>query len=556
MPESLQRIFDLSQYKTQAEQQKALYTYFGLSVMFILISAFVVFFRGSDGITQLQEAFNGTNPITTATLGFFYLAIPFAYFATRRGQVYIGGIMISVIWYIFAIVPVVLGDGSMVASLNVMSLAILSVLSGLILRERGLIGGTIIALLTLWINLPADSLNLAIIASAELFGISIFIYMYIRYAQISRADGIILEGEERLKLAETTTQISSLTLNRANLNDVLQNGLDTIQHGYPQFYHAQVFLLDESGRNAQLVSSTGEAGRALLQRRHTIGVGSQSVIGQATLRNTHLIARSDDNRTVHQRNQFLPETMLEAAFPLRVGENVIGALDLQSKQNLTLSDNDISTFQSLANSFALSIDNVRQFESAEARIQENQQLAQQARQALQEVDRLNKRLMERAWSEYLASQEQQLGVNVDFVKNEVETSESWSSTLMQALEDGSMIQSVEDDQRLIAIPLKIRGQVVGAMEFEMDADGNIDPNDLSLIQEVSERFGLAAENTRLVEESQRVAQREALINEIGSRLQATNNIESTLTEAVRSLSNVLGANRVSIKLEQANVDRK
>jgi GAF domain-containing protein len=120
------------------------------------------------------------------------------------------------------------------------------------------------------------------------------------------------------------------------------------------------------------------------------------------------------------------------------------------------------------------------------------------------------------------------------------------------MEDGNMIQSIDNNQRLIAIPLKIRGQVIGAMEFELGNDGRIDPNDLNLIQEVGERFGLAAENTRLVEESQHIAQREALINEIGSRLQATNNIESTLTEAVRSLSNVLGANRVSIKLREPN----
>ncbi len=122
------------------------------------------------------------------------------------------------------------------------------------------------------------------------------------------------------------------------------------------------------------------------------------------------------------------------------------------------------------------------------------------------------------------------------------------------MEDGNLVQSLDNDQRLISIPLKIRGQVIGAMEFELGDDTNIDPNNLNLIQEVSERFGLAAENTRLVEESQRIAQREALINEIGTRLQATNNIESTLTEAVRSLSGVLGANRVSIKLREPNND--
>jgi len=552
MPEFLQQLYDLSHYHTKSRQQNALFVYIALTVLLVLVTFYMLFVPDAgttNTVTRLQSALSG-NILSIMIVVTFYIGIPFAYVATRRGQLYVGGIALSLMWYILAIFPVFFGSRNMIHPTNAMSLAILIIISGLILHERGLIGGTAVALITLLTNFSPELINTLPITVSQLVGISIFVFMYIRYAQISRDEGAEQEGEERLKLAEITTQIASLTLNRTELNNVLRQGLDTIQNGYPQFYHAQVFLIDETGRKAQLVSSTGEAGRALLQRQHSIGVGTQSVIGQSTLRNTHIISSSADTSSVHQRNEFLPDTLLEASFPLRVGEQVIGALDLQSKLDLKLSDNDISTYQSLANSFALAIDNVRQFEAAETRIQENQKLAQQARQALQEVDRLNKRLMEQAWSEYLASQEGNVGFNVDFETNQVESSEAWSDTLSQALEDGSLIQSVADDRRLIAIPLKVRGQVVGAMEFEMDADGNIDPNDLNLIQEVSERFGLAVENTRLVEESQRVAQREALINEIGSRLQATNNVESTLTEAVRSLSNILGAKRVSIKLDK------
>jgi hypothetical protein len=59
---------------------------------------------------------------------------------------------------------------------------------------------------------------------------------------------------------------------------------------------------------------------------------------------------------------------------------------------------------------------------------------------------------------------------------------------------------------------------------------------------------LAAESNRLFETSQRVAQREALVNEISTRLQASNNVEMTLNEAARSLRSTLKANRVTIRL--------
>jgi hypothetical protein len=70
---------------------------------------------------------------------------------------------------------------------------------------------------------------------------------------------------------------------------------------------------------------------------------------------------------------------------------------------------------------------------------------------------------------------------------------------------------------------------------------------------VSERFGLAAENARLFEESRRIAQREALINEVGTRLQASSGVETTLMEAARSLQQMLKANRVSIQLGEPPV---
>jgi len=554
MLESLQKLYDTSVYKSKLQKQDALFIYIALAILFTFINIYIFFIpdTGPDRqLTTIQSALNGEF-ISLFTILFFYIFLPFVYFSTRRGNLTIGGVGVIVLWYVLAFVPVFLGDRNAIEPTTTVELHILVILSGLILRERGLISGIVVALITLLLNLNSQNIDILPIVMFELIGTSLFLYMYIRYAQISRIEGGEIATEERLKLADITIQISSLTLNRTSIEDVLKQGLNLIQESYPQFYHAQVFLIDDSKRSAQLVSSTGEAGRALLQNRHSLGVGSESVIGQTTLRNTHIISRSTDAGTIHKRNELLPDTVLEAAFPLRVGNQVIGALDLQSKLMLDIQDNDIFTYQSVANNFALAIDNVRQFEAAEKRIRENQELAAQARQAIKEVDRLNKRLMEQAWSEYLLQEADGIGLNVDFESHQVESNNTWSTSLSQAMQDGNLVQSLDNNQRLISIPLKVRGQVIGAMEFELGDDSNIDPNNLNLIQEVSERFGLAAENTRLIEESQRVAQREALINEIGTRLQATNNIESTLTEAVRSLSTVLGANRVSIKLREPN----
>lgn len=552
MFETLQNFYDVSKHKNTLARQEALFIYVALTTLFVLVTAFFLFIpdaRTPNNTTQLASALAG-DPLSLFTVVFFYIFSAVIFVSTRRGNLDIGGVGIPILFYMVAIIPVLLTDRNMIDPVNSLSLGIVIILGGLIMHKQGLIVGTIIALLTLLFNFDPEHIGLLPLVFTQLAGVSIFIFIYIRYAKYSRDEGAEDATAERRKMANITTEIGSLTLQRSDMTSILKQGLNLIQVGYPQFYHAQVFLLDETGRNARLVSSTGEVGRALIQQQHSIGVGSQSVIGQATLHNTHVISKATDANTIHKSNEFLPDTIIEVAFPLRLGDQVIGALDLQSKEVIELDETTLFTFQSLANSFALAIDNVRQFESAEARIAENQRLAEQASQSLHEIDRLNKRLMEQAWSEYMAGQPTQLGLNIDFENNTIEESGDWSDSLKQAIQDGAMVQTDQSNEQLITIPLKIRGQVIGAMEFELDENNSIDPSDLTLIQEVSERFGLAAENTRLVEESQRVAQREALINEIGSRLQSTNNVESTLTEAVRSISSVLNANRVSIRLSK------
>jgi GAF domain-containing protein len=263
-----------------------------------------------------------------------------------------------------------------------------------------------------------------------------------------------------------------------------------------------------------------------------------------------VIARVRGGDTVHRVNELLPETAVEAAFPLRVGDRVIGALDLQSKDNDAIAQRDVPTFQALADHIAIAIDNAMLFEQSERRIEENRRLVEQTRNALRDVERLNLRLTGHAWSEYLQARDDAAhsGMVFDFDSENAGKGAEWTPTLLEAVRRAEIVQQVGDGVRVVSLPLMVRGYPIGGLEFEIDADVSLTAEDLDLLREVSDRFGLAAENARLYEESQRVAQREALINEIGARLQASNNVETTLNEAAFSLKQSLKANRVSIRI--------
>jgi GAF domain-containing protein len=122
--------------------------------------------------------------------------------------------------------------------------------------------------------------------------------------------------------------------------------------------------------------------------------------------------------------------------------------------------------------------------------------------------------------------------------------------LDRATEAGAVVQQRENGDLHVAVPLRVRGVTLGAMAFQVPGVEALAPEDTALAQTVGDRLGLALENARLFDESQRAAQRQALINEISAQLQASSNVEATLRAAAHSLQTTLGAGRVAIRLGQ------
>jgi GAF domain-containing protein len=94
----------------------------------------------------------------------------------------------------------------------------------------------------------------------------------------------------------------------------------------------------------------------------------------------------------------------------------------------------------------------------------------------------------------------------------------------------------------------VRNEVIGAMEFEIESEDPLPEGILELAGAVGQRLGLAMENRRLFDETQRAVQREALINDIGADLQAATDIDVIVQRAAHHLQEALDARQVSIRL--------
>jgi hypothetical protein len=192
------------------------------------------------------------------------------------------------------------------------SLAMVLILFALLNGRTGIVVGLVISLAEVVYSfsfVPADSTQglLQYVAPVlMILAISGATYAFWRFAVLNRAEGAASAEAERLKLATLTSQIAQRISRRNALSVVLEETVEQIRTQYPTVYHAQIFLMDEMGMDAKLAASTGEVGKLLLARKHSLPVGSQSVIGRVTGNNAPVIARAGS--ADHKRNELLPET--------------------------------------------------------------------------------------------------------------------------------------------------------------------------------------------------------------------------------------------------------
>ena len=187
-------------------------------------------------------------------------------------------------------------------------------------------------------------------------------------------------AEESLQRRNTylaaSADISRLVTSTLDLNTIFKRTVNLVCERFG-FYHAGIFIVEETGFNANLQEASGDAGEAMKVQRHSLGVGSNSIVGEVTQKGEALVVNDIAASPLHKLNPLLPDTKAEAAIPLRVGNRIIGALDIQSEQANAFSEDDIAVLQTLSDQVAVAIDNARSYE-----------LSLQAVKEMREIDRL------------------------------------------------------------------------------------------------------------------------------------------------------------------------
>jgi GAF domain-containing protein len=335
-----------------------------------------------------------------------------------------------------------------------------------------------------------------------------------------RTHELIVANQQTSKRAEQLKLVADVAKSAISIQDVdrLLPNIAELIHQRFNIYHVGVFLLDEQRQYAILQASNSAGGLIMLKRAHRLKVGAQGIVGFVTSRGEPRIALDVGQDAAFFDNPDLPGTRSELALPLKIGEMIIGALDLQSTEEKAFSVADISVLSILSDQVAIAIQNARSSE--------------QAQRALYETEVAAKQLSGEAWKGY-AKTLQTRGYRYDGVKSE-------------ALKEASNSKNQKD---ALSIPVQLRGYTIGHLKLKaIDATHKWTEDERAIIESTAERVALAMDGARLLEEAQKRATRESFLSDIGAKLGESFQLDSILRDTVEELGQTLAGSTVSFQL--------
>ena len=339
-------------------------------------------------------------------------------------------------------------------------------------------------------------------------------------------------NERRAKQFEAIAQVARATATNESLDSLLPR-LTTLISEQFGFYHTGIFLLDEDRQYAVLRAANSPGGKRMLERGHKLQVGQTGIVGFVSAVGTPRIALDVGSDAVYFDNPDLPDTRSEMALPLRVADEIIGVLDVQSVEANAFKDKDITILSTLADQVAIAIQNSRTYETMQ--------------ELLKEAQQVSGTYLQDAWR-ILQGEESSIGYRATANEIGLLTSPMSSAQIKKAIASKQTV-SQDGETAALAIPIRLRDEVIGVVDVRTLDEHEWDEDEIDIAEAVADRLSLALETSLLLKSTQRRAELERITADISGKISATSQFDSILRTAAEELSRILGGSEILVQIQ-------
>lgn len=389
-------------------------------------------------------------------------------------------------------------------------------------------------------------------------------------------NNVRLLGESQRKAIqiETAAEIARDISGSLNLDELLIKSVNFIRERF-DFYHASIFLHDIPGEFAMIREATGEAGAQMKRAGYKIGVGSKSIVGFVSGRGEQLIVNDTSKDATYYANPLLPDTRAEAAIPLKVGDRILGVLDIQSTKPYSFSEDNLRSLQILADQLAVAVVNTELFAETQEHLSQHRLLhhitttaasGTTLEEALESaVNGLQVTLGGDRVTILLADREKKsleikasMGYSDDLSRMQIQFGNGitgWVAEHRRTLRvrdvnvDPRYIQASSNTRSELAIPLIYRNELLGVLNVESEQADAYTENDEEMLGTLGGSLAAIIANARLLEQIRVQAERERLINEVAGKIRRSTDIQSILMTTASEITRITGSRyaRINIK---------
>ena len=275
--------------------------------------------------------------------------------------------------------------------------------------------------------------------------------------------------ERRGYQVQISTEISQEIAQATELSDLFRRVV-TLTKERLNYYHSQLLRYDPAQDAVVLIAGYGEIGAKMFEMGHKMPLGSGLIGVAAETGETVMRPNLSEDPDWHS-NPLLPETRGEIAVPIKLGDEILGVLDIQSNQVNAITDDDRLLLEGICGQIAIAMEQTR--------------LRQEIETRLDEINRLYRAVRREGWAQYQATVEIPEAVQYD--------------------QAGVYVLSEPDltDELFAKVELVLPGgDALGELAIADDPENPLSQAEKVFLEQVSGQVALALENARLFNQTQ------------------------------------------------------